>query len=236
MRVNRRNYGCWHLKYLFQENCTQFSPLPAPGWWAPSGVDAAWPPPPSLWLRVARRSPPKAWTCVLHAAYTKTRFSGLRQASVCISVQTNIHEKPEKWDVTMPPHRAHWWQMHFLQVQQKTLSFSWWFSHLQSTTTINQLQSKKTSPEGQHHHCCAAQKRKKMTTGAAPHLSLSLSSCLVRLQSCRVSSCWVTSSAHRQFTSSLSCSGALKISSSTLTQHTHQQKGHKSPDRELSFW
>lgn len=59
-----------------------------------------------------------------------------------------------------------------------------------------------------------------MTTGAAPHLSLSLSSCLVRLQSCRVSSCWVTSSAHRQFTSSLSCSGALKISNSTLTLHT----------------
>lgn len=42
-----------------------------------------------------------------------------------------------------------------------------------------------------------------------PDLSLSLSSCLVRLQSCRVSSCWVTSSAQRQFTSSLSCSGAL---------------------------
>lgn len=37
----------------------------------------------------------------------------------------------------MPPQRAHWWQMHFLQVQQKTLSFSWWFSHLQSPTTVN---------------------------------------------------------------------------------------------------
>lgn len=49
----------------------------------------------------------------------------------------------------MPPQRAHWWQMHFLQVQQKTLSFSWWFSHLQSTTTIKQLQ-RKTSPECQH--------------------------------------------------------------------------------------
>lgn len=36
----------------------------------------------------------------------------------------------------MPPHKAHWWQMHFLQVQQKTLSFSWWFSHLQRKTQM----------------------------------------------------------------------------------------------------
>lgn len=44
-----------------------------------------------------------------------------------------------KRDVTMPPQRAHWWQMHFLQVQQKTLSFSWWVSHLQWTTTATQV-------------------------------------------------------------------------------------------------
>ena len=42
------------------------------------------------------------------------------------------------------------------------------------------------------------------------YLSFSFSSCLVRLQSWRVSSCCVTSSAQRQFTSSRSWSGALE--------------------------
>lgn len=36
--------------------------------------------------------------------------------------------------LTVPPHRAHWWQIHCLQVQQYTLSFSWWSSHLQNKT------------------------------------------------------------------------------------------------------
>lgn len=45
----------------------QSSPLPAPDWWAPSGVGVAWQLPPSLWSRAARRSPPEAWTCGLHA-------------------------------------------------------------------------------------------------------------------------------------------------------------------------
>lgn len=54
------------------------------------------------------------------------------------------------------------------------------------------------------------------------YLSLSLSSCLVRLQSCRVSSCWVTSSAQRQFTSSLSCSGLLQVQTHTHSQYAMQ--------------
>lgn len=33
--------------------------------------------------------------------------------------------------LTVPPHKAHWWQMHCLHVLQNTLSFSWWISHLQ---------------------------------------------------------------------------------------------------------
>lgn len=82
--------------------------------------------------------------------------------------------------------------------------------------------------------CCTEKERKQESgAGAGPHLSLSLSSCLVRLQSCRVSSCWVTSSAHRQFTSSLSCSGALNIGGNIMlmlhTTHSTalQKKGHR---------
>lgn len=64
---------------------------------------------------------------------------------------------------------------------------------------------------------------------AKAHLSLSFSSCLERLQSCSVSSCCVTSSAHRQLTSSRSCSGALKdlifIHQAMQNEHKHNLKG-----------
>lgn len=103
-----------------------------------------------------------------------------------------------------------------------------------------QLQSK-NSPELQQRHCVTQNKTNQQNrAGAGPHLSLSLSSCLVRLQSCRVSSCWVTSSAHRQLTSSLSCSGALNIDGNIMlmlhtTHSAHRKKGQKPVEHSLTL-
>lgn len=239
LKVNRTNYSCWHVKYLFHENSTQFSPLPAPDWWAPSGADAAWRPPPSLWSHVAHRSPPKVWTCVLHAAHTKQQYTLVyvrpmhviwrgyfcllqvrKEAKtnhlLLISVQTSIwkmghyHAAPKGTLVTDALLTGPAENTQLLMVVLTSA-----INHNNKPAAEQKLCWMSASSKTL---CCA--EREKITAGAAPHLSLSLSSCLVRLQSCRVSNCWVTSSAHRQLTSSLSCSGALNTSNSTLTLHT----------------
>lgn len=121
----------WHLVFSLNErSCLQ---LPAQDWSTPSGGDAALQLPPSLWSHVARRFQQGAWRCGLHAGQleknkikqTNSSLKNWKQKSILSNLNDGCV-------ITMPPHSAHWWQMHFLQVQQKTLSFSWWFSHLQS--------------------------------------------------------------------------------------------------------
>lgn len=60
------------------------------------------------------------------------------------------------------------------------------------------------------------------------YLSFSFSSCFVRLQSWSVSSCCVTSSAQRQFTSSRSCSGALQEAWLELEQELSSRRQKRS--------
>ena len=83
-------------------------------------------------------------------------------------------EDVRKSPLTVPPHNAHWWQIHKRHVQQNTLSFSWCCSHWSLSVSSSAF----PPPDGVH--------------------------------SWRVSSCCVTSSAHRQFTSSCRCKDALR--------------------------
>ena len=91
--------------------------------------------------------------------------------------------------LTVPPHKAHWWQIHVAQVQQYTLSFSACLSHWSAPLS--------PSPEPPSAPPLAPSPLLELAEADGAH-------------SCSVSSCWVTSSAHRQFTSSCKCRDALQ--------------------------
>ncbi len=124
--------------------------------------------------------------------------------------------------LTVPPHSAHWWQIHVRHGTQNTLSLSWCWSHLQETNEAKNMEKKillslKTVWLQNLQIANSSLSWVSETASLAygwflryeTYLSLFSSSVAADGGfNCSVSNCCVTSSAHLQLTSSCKCSEA----------------------------